>query len=49
MIRQKKIKRKEYGMIENRLSKKIMNYRPIEERDLGRLHKRCLDVRQQNR
>ncbi|KAJ4440862.1 hypothetical protein ANN_10709 [Periplaneta americana] len=35
-------------MAENRLPKKIMNYRPIGKRDLGRPRKRWLDDRDRN-
>ena len=35
-------------MVQNRLPKKVMNYRLIRKRDLGRTHKRLLDDRDQN-
>ncbi|KAJ4446459.1 hypothetical protein ANN_13155 [Periplaneta americana] len=50
MVEENKTKRKEHvdRMAENRLPKKIMNYRPIGKRDLGRPRKRWLDDRDRN-
>ncbi|KAJ4428654.1 hypothetical protein ANN_25647 [Periplaneta americana] len=51
MVEENKTKWKDHVdiMAENRLPKKIMNYRPIGKRDLGRPRKRWLDDRDRNR
>ncbi|KAJ4447044.1 hypothetical protein ANN_09033 [Periplaneta americana] len=51
MVEENKTKWKDHvdRMAENRLPKKIMNYRPIGKRDLGRPRKRWLDDRDRNR
>ncbi|KAJ4447292.1 hypothetical protein ANN_09296 [Periplaneta americana] len=50
MVEENKTKWKDHvdRMAENRLPKKIMNYRPIGKRDLGRPRKRWLDDRDRN-
>ncbi|KAJ4425870.1 hypothetical protein ANN_27496 [Periplaneta americana] len=51
MVEENKTKWKDHvdRMAENRLPKKIMNYRPSGKRDLGRPRKMWLDDRDQNR